>query len=91
MDKVAMQSKCIELKVLAITVNNMTLEGLTTSKIYLYIDESVVNSQITHISIINCDSIENAMILINVHLTIKDSNFSDSTATAMAIMLFQAL
>ena len=70
----------------AITVKNMILERFTASKIYLYIDESVVNSQITHISIINCAFIESALVLTNVYLTIKDSTFSDSTSTA--IMLF---
>ena len=72
----------------AITVKNMILEMLTASKIYLYIDESVVNSQITNISILNCAFIESTMILTNVHLAIKDSNFSDSTSTA--IMLYSS-
>ena len=72
----------------AITVKNMILEGFTASKIYIYIDESVVNSQITNISTINCTFINSAMILTNVHLTIKDSTFSDSTSTA--IMLFSS-
>ena len=42
----------------AITVNNMILERFTASNIHMYIDESVVNSQITHILIINCTFIE---------------------------------
>ena len=72
----------------AITVKNMKLESFNASKIYLYIDESVVESQTTNISISNCAFIECAMILTNVHLTIKDSNFSGSTSTA--IMLFSS-
>ena len=72
----------------AITVKNMSLKGLTALKLYLYIDESVVNSQITNISISNCTFIESAMILTNTHLTIKDSKFSNSTSTA--IMLFSS-
>ena len=72
----------------AITAKNLILERFTASNIYLYTDESVVNSQITRISIIDCAFIESAMILTNVHLTIKDSNFSDSTSTA--IMLFSS-
>ena len=72
----------------AITVNNMILESFMGSKIYLYIDESVVNTQITNITISNCIFIESTMILTNVHLTIKDSNFSDSLSTA--IMLFSS-
>ena len=72
----------------AIKVKNMILEKFMASKIYLYIDESVVNSQITHISIINCAFIESALALMNVYLTIKDSTFSDSTSTA--IMLFSS-
>ena len=71
-----------------ITVKNMILERFTPSTIYLYIDESVVNSQITRISIINCFFIESALVLMNVYLTIKDSTFSDSTSTA--IMLFSS-
>ena len=72
----------------AITVKNMILEGFTASKIYIYIDESVVNSQITDIMIINCTFINSAMILTNVHLTIINSTFSDSSSTA--IMLFSS-
>ena len=72
----------------AITVKNMSLEVLTVSNLYLYIDESVVNSQTTNISISNCTFIESAMILTNVYLTIKDSSFSGSTSTA--IMLFSS-
>jgi hypothetical protein len=72
----------------AITVKNMILERFMASKIYIYIDESIVNSQTTNISIVNCVFIESAMILTNIHLTIKDSNFSDSSSTA--IMLFSS-
>jgi hypothetical protein len=72
----------------AITVKNMILERFTATKIYLYIDESVVNSQTTNISIINCAFIDSTMTLTNVHLTIKDSNFSDSSSTP--IMLFSS-
>ena len=72
----------------ATTVKNMTFESFTGLKIYLYTDEPVVNSQITNITILNCIFNESAMILTNVHLTIKDSIFSDSTSTA--IMLFSS-
>ena len=72
----------------AITVKSMTLERLAALNLYLYIDESVVNFQTTNISISNCTFIESTMILTNVHLTIKDSNFSGSTSTA--IMLFSS-
>ena len=72
----------------AITVKNIILESFTGLKIYSYIDESVVNSQLTNITISNCIFIESTMILTNVHLTIKDSNFSDSVSTA--IMLFSS-
>jgi hypothetical protein len=72
----------------AITVKNMILESFMGSKIYLYIDESVVNSQTTNITISNCIFIESTMILTNVHLTIEDSNFTDSISTA--IMLFSS-
>ena len=72
----------------AITVKNMILESFMGFKIYSYIDESVVNSQLTNITISNCIFIESTMILTNVHLTIKDSNFSDSVSTA--IMLFSS-
>ncbi len=47
----------------AITVKIMILESFKGSKIYLYIDESVVNSQITNISISNCIFMETTMIL----------------------------
>ena len=70
----------------AIMVKNIILESFTGLKIYSYIDESVVNSQLTNITISNCIFIESTMILTNVHLIIKESNFSDSVSTA--IMLF---
>jgi hypothetical protein len=72
----------------SITVMAMTLESFTAMKIYLYIDESVVDSQITNISILNCAFVGSSMILTNVHLTIKDSSFTESTSTA--IMLFSS-
>ncbi|MCG8625010.1 MAG: hypothetical protein MJE68_23795 [Proteobacteria bacterium] len=72
----------------ATTVKNMTFESFTGSKISLYTHKSVVNSQITNITILNCIFIESTMILTNVNLTIKDSNFSDSISTA--IMLFSS-
>jgi predicted outer membrane repeat protein len=72
----------------AITVKNMILEGFVGSSIFLYIDKSVVNSQITNISISNCTFIESTMILTNVNLTIEDSNFTDSISTP--IMLFSS-
>ena len=72
----------------AITVMNMILENVTALKAYIYIDETVVDFQITNISISNCAFVESALILTNVHLTIKDSNFSKSTSTA--IMLFSS-
>ena len=72
----------------AITVKNMILESFTSLKIYLYIDERVVNSQLTNITISNCIFTESTMILTNVRLTIKDSNFSDSVSTAL--MLFSS-
>ena len=64
----------------------MILEGFTTSKIYIYIDESVVNSQITNISTISCNFIDSAMILTNVHLTIINSTFSDRFSSTLTIM-----
>ena len=72
----------------AVTVKNMILENFTATNVYLFIDESVVDSQTTNITISNCAFIESAIILINVHLTIRDSIFSDSTSTA--IMLFSS-
>jgi hypothetical protein len=72
----------------SITVMAMTLESFTAMKIYLYIDESVVDSQITNISILNSAFVGSSTILTNVHLTIKDSNFTESTSTA--IMLFSS-
>ena len=69
----------------AITVMDILLESLTALRIYLYIDESVVDSQITNISILNCTFVGSSMILTNVHLTIKDSNFSESTSTAITL------
>ena len=70
-----------------IAVKNMILESFMGSNIYLYIDESV-HSETTNITITNCIFIKSTMILTNVHLTIKDSNFSDSVSTA--IMLFSS-
>ena len=75
----------------AITVKNMILEGFTASKIYIYIDESIVNSQTTNISTVNCTFIDSAMILTNVHLTIKDSTFSDTAALPQQSCCFQVL
>jgi hypothetical protein len=46
----------------SITVMDMTLESFTALKIYLYIDESVVDSQITNISILNCAFVGSSMI-----------------------------
>ena len=63
----------------------MILESFMGSKIYLHIDESVVYSQITNITISNCIFIESTMSLTNVHLTIKDSNFSDSVSTVIVL------
>ena len=69
----------------AITVKNMILESFMGLKIYSYIDESAVNAQTTNITISNCIFIESTMILTNVRLTIKDSNFSDSVSTAIVL------
>ena len=72
----------------AITIKNMILEMFSAFKVYFYIDEAVVEHQITNISILNCTFAKSSMILRNVHLTIKDSNFSGSTSTA--IMLYSS-
>ena len=64
---------------------DMILENFTVLKVYLYIDESVVDSQVTNISILNCAFVGSSMILTNVHLTIKDSSFSGSTSTAITL------
>ena len=71
-----------------IIAKNMILESFTAIEVYVYIDELVVDSQTTNISILNCVFIESSMILTNVHLTIKDSNFSECTSTA--IMLYSS-
>ena len=72
----------------AITIKNIILENFTALNIYLYIDETVVNTQTTNVSISSCAFVRSALILTNVHLIVKDSTFSDSTSTA--IMLFSS-
>ena len=67
----------------AITIKNVILEMFSASKVYFYIDKSVVENQITNISISYYVFVESAIILRNVHLTLKDSNFSGSTLTAI--------
>ena len=54
-----------------ITIKNMILEMFTASKVYFYIDESVVENQITNISIPYCVFVESAIILRNIHLTLN--------------------
>ena len=67
-----------------ITVMDMILENFTAIN-YVYIDESVVDSQVTNISILNCAFVGSSMIFTNVHLIIKDSSFSGSTSTAITL------
>ena len=73
-----------------VTVEIMILEKITATEVYniMYTDQSVEDSQITNISISNCAFVKSAMMLKNIHLNIKDSNFSENTWTA--IMLYSS-